>query len=352
MLELTPFLKELLSLPGLSGYESPVRDKLIKAWRPLVDELETSPLGSLHGLRKGHGEEPRPSILLAAHMDAIGLMTTSIEEGFLHITEVGGIDHRILPGQQVTVHARRDLPGVIIQPPPALLPDDISGKPVPMQYLLVDTGLTVEEVNKLVRPGDIISFAQPPLELSGDTMAGHSLDNRASVAAVTLCLQELTNIRHKWDVWAVATSQEEETLGGAKTSSYAIRPDLAIAIDVTFAKGPGTPDHGTFPLDDGLTLGWGANMHPVLYTKFKELAEQLDIPNHIEIMPGRSGTDALALQVTAEGIPTMVIGIPLRYMHTPVELVALRSITRTARLLSEFIKSLDSKFVETINWED
>ncbi len=220
-----PFLKNLLSLPGLSGYEDPVRQAIAVEWGPWVDELRISRLGSLYGIHKGNGIEPRPRILLAAHMDAIGLMATMVQDGFIRFTEIGGIDPRILPGQKVIVHGRRDLPGIIGQPSARLLPKSVGKKTVPMEYLLIDVGLSAEETASLVRPGDPISFAQLPMELTDNTLAGHTLDNRASVAALSVCLHELANIRHSWDVWAVATVQEEETLAGAFTSPIDIEPD-------------------------------------------------------------------------------------------------------------------------------
>ena len=182
----------------------------------------------------------------------------------------------------------------------------------------------------------------------GDTIAGHSLDNRASVAALTLCLADLQKRNHAWDVWAVATAQEEETLGGASTSAFQLRPDIAVAVDVTWGKSTGAPDHQTFALGKGPTLGLGPNIHPGLHSSFKKLADDLEIPYAVEVMPRHSGTDAFAMQVVAEGIPTMVVTIPLRYMHTPVEVVALKDIRRTAHLLSAFIADLDSETMQKL----
>jgi len=351
MAEILPFLKNLLSAPGLSGNEAPVRRLIEDAWRPLTDELSVSRMGSLHGLRRGSGAQPRPSLLLAAHMDAIGMLVTGVVEGYLRIGSIGGLDARVLPGQPVTVHARRDLPGVIVQPPPHLLPAEYREAPVPLEYLLVDTGLLPGEVKRLVRPGALVSFAQPPIELGGEVVVGHTLDDRASVAAVTHCLQELQGRALNWDVWAVATVQEEETFGGATTSAFQLRPTLAVAIDVTFAASPGSPSHNTFPLGKGLTLGWGPNIHPALHKAFKELADRLEIPYKLEPIPRQSGTDAFAMQVVAEGFPTMVVGIPLRYMHTPVEMVSLKDITRVGRLLAEFAAQLDDRFMEKLSYE-
>ncbi len=351
MTEIIPFLKSLISKPGLSGHEAPVRKIIEESWEPITDELHTSKLGSLHGLKKGTAPEPRLGILLATHMDAIGLMVSGIVEGFLHITEVGSIDHRVLPGQLVTVHSSEDLPGVIVQPPPHLLPGGAASGLVPLKYLLVDTGLLPAEVTSKVRLGDLVSFAQEPIELGDQIIAGHTLDNRASVTALTCCLEELKNRYHRWDVWAVATAQEEETLGGALTSAYELEPALAVAIDMTFAEGPGTPDHEAFPMGKGITLGWGPNVHLGLHRTFKKVADRFEIPYELEPLPRSSGTDAYAMQVARAGIPTMVVSIPLRYMHTPVEMVSIKDIQRTGRLLAEFVCSLDDRFLEELTFD-
>jgi endoglucanase len=285
-------------------------------------------------------------------MDAIGLMVTGIVNGLLRVTEIGGLDARVLPGQLVTVHGRQELPGIIVQPPAHLLPADAQSGPVPIKYLLVDIGLRPRQVNQQVRTGDLISFAQEPIQMAGDTLVGRSLDNRASVAALTLCLQELQTRVHAWDVWAVATTQEEETMGGARTSAFQLRPELAVAVDVTWGKSPGSADHLTFPLGKGLTLGWGPNVHPGLHQSIKKTAEDIEVPFAVEAMPRHSGTDAFAIQVAAQGIPTMVVSIPLRYMHTPVEVVALKDIRRTARLLAEFITRLEIDYMEKLSLEE
>lgn len=352
MHDLLAHLKDLISAPGLSGYEMPVRGLIEAAWSPFTDEISTSRLGSLHAIRRGVGPEPRPSLLLAAHMDAIGLMVTGLVEEFLHVTKVGGIDPRVLPGQVVTVHGREDLAGILVRRADFLLPEEERSGAVSLEHLLVDVGLESSDVKRLVRPGDLVSFAQLPIEMRSDLLAGHSLDNRASIAALTACLTELKDRQVKWDVWAVGTTQEEEKMAGALTSAFHLRPSLAVAIDVTFGSGPGTPTHLSFPLGKGPTLGWGPNIHPALSKVFKSLAERLEIPYKVEVMPRHSGTDAFAMQVAAQGIPTMVVSIPLRYLHTPVEMVSLKDIQRAGRLLAEFAASLEPTFIEAITWDD
>jgi tetrahedral aminopeptidase len=351
MNDLLTLIKDMLSTSGLSGYESPIREIIREAWTPLTDELSVSKLGSLHGLKKGRGESPK-RVLISAHMDAIGMMVTDIVDGLMHVTGIGGLDHRILPGQPVRVHGREELPGVIIQPPAHLLPDSVGDGPVAMKYLLVDVGLRPEEVREKVRVGDLVSYDQSPLELQGEALAGHTLDNRVSVAATTLCLEALQDRFHDWDVWAVASVQEEETLGGALTSPFDIRPDMAIVIDVCFAKGPGSNDWRSLPFGEGVGLGYGPNVHPALYKRFEDTAKSLEIPYHQDLMPRMSGTDAMGVQIVAEGIPCAVLGIPLRYMHTPVETVSLKDIRRAGRLMAAFIAGLKPDTLDEINWEE
>jgi endoglucanase len=354
MAEILPFLKSLISVSGLSGYETPVADLIKLKWSPLVDEVHLSRVGSLHGWKRGAGASPRPALMIATHMDAIGMRVTGIVDGFLHITHVGGVDARVLPGAEVIVHASasgEELPAVIAMRPARFLPEAVGDKVVPIEHLLVDTGLLPRDVQENVRVGDLVSFANEPFELAGDVVSGHSMDNRASIAALTICLEELQNKPHLWDVWAVATVQEETSYLGAYTSSFELNPQLAIAVDGTFAKGPGANGWQTSTMGKGVGLCIGPNMHPFLHRKLKALAESLEIPWFLDVTPAHSGTDAFAIQVTAEGIPTALVEFPLRYMHTPVESVSLKDIQRTGRLLAEFVASLEENFVETIVWD-
>jgi endoglucanase len=236
-------------------------------------------------------------------------------------------------------------------PPAKFLPENEGSDVVGIRHLLVDTGLTQREVEKKVRVGDLVSFANEPMELAGDVISGHTLDNRASVAALTVCLEELQGKSHVWDVWAVATVQEETNYLGGYTSAFQLRPDIAIAVDATFAKGPGANGWQTHPMGKGVGLCIGPNMHPFLHTKLKEVADKFEIPWFLDVTPSDSGTDAFPMQTTMEGIPTALIEYPLRYMHTTVEAVSIKDIQRAGRLLAEFIASLDENFVETITWE-
>ncbi len=351
--ELVAFAKDLFSVAGLSGHEGPARDVIRARWEPLVNEIEVSPLGSLHALRHGRGHAPRPRLMLAAHMDVVGLMVKQVVGSFLRVSNIGGVDARLLPGQSVIVHGRRDVPAIVVHPALHLLAPDRPPKRAPqIDEVWVDTGLSAAEAARTVRAGDVISFAQPTLELSQHRLSGHGLDDRAGVLAVTVCLSELQRITHVWDVAAVATVGEETTFRGATTSAFSLKPDLAVAVDVTYATGvPGQPEFKVFPMGGGPTIGKGSDIHPALLRTFETVARSAEIPYSIEVMPVHSGTDANAIQATREGVPTMVLGIPIRYMHSPVEVVDMADIERTGRLLAAVIASLDDDYMQHLVWE-
>ena len=181
---------ELMRQPGLPGGEHTIRAHLAALWEPLSDVIETSRLGSLHAVRMGRDPMPRPALLLAAHMDAIGMLVSAIQGEVLHISPVGGIDARILPGQLVTIQGRRPLPGIIVQLPDHLRSDHSDG----FTNLCVDTGLPARSLQRIVQPGDLVVFAQEPLDLGGGVIAGPALDNRALLGCLDVLLSNLTKI--------------------------------------------------------------------------------------------------------------------------------------------------------------
>ncbi|MBV6396531.1 MAG: putative aminopeptidase YsdC [Anaerolineales bacterium] len=348
--DILPFLKSLLSAPGLTGHEAPVASLIEAKWKTIADRTQRTRLGSVHALSDGDGFQPRPKLLISAHMDAIGMMVAGVADGFLTLSPVGHVDARVLPSQSVIVHGREPLRGIVVPLPPSFRADPKSA--VTFDDLRVDVGLPPKRLAQLVRPGDLISFATEPLEMRGGIISGHSLDNRASIAALTLAMEELQLVRHDWDVWFAATVQEELTYAGGGTSAFALKPDLAIIVDVTFGEDGNGKSHETFPLGGGPTLGVGPTVHPFLLKTLKELAKQIEIPFAIEPMPKESFTEADLIQLTGAGIPTAILSIPLRYMHTPVELVSLADIERAAKLLTAFSAMLTRNFMQTVTWDD
>src|SRR5690554_4631102 len=204
-------------------------------------------------LKKGTGAEPRPKVMLAGHMDEIGLIITKIEkEGFLRFSTIGGFDQRVLLAQEVVVHGKEPLIGVIGAKPPHIQAPGEQSKAVKMEDLFIDVGFDSEdEAAKAVRVGDLVTLKRDVVDLQGSFMAGKSFDDRAGVAAILECFKTLAGMSHTADVYGVATVQEEVGLRGAVTSAYGIVPDLGIAIDVGFGDSPGLPESDTIKLGKG-----------------------------------------------------------------------------------------------------
>jgi endoglucanase len=350
--DLKAHLKTLTEAHAPTGHEGAIRDILRDSWGALVDEMQTDGLGSLIGIKRAtRPVDPPRRIMLAAHMDEIGLMVRAVQDGFIFVHRITGVDARTMLAQPVIVHGREPIPGLVAAAPPHLLKPEERTRYPGIDALVIDTGRTPDEIGALVRPGDLVTVDAPMIELLGQRVAGKAMDDRACVAAVTLCLHELKQLQHGWDVYAAATVQEEIGLYGAATAAYRIQPDIAIALDVTFAPQPGVDSVFTSELGGGPGIGIGPNFHPKLVEKMKETARRYEFKLQDDIIPGASGTDAWAIQVAREGVPTLLLEIPLRSMHSPVETVDLRDITRAGRLIARFIADLDADFLSSIAWE-
>ncbi len=325
-------LLELSEIPGVSGYEDEVREKIKEKLEGVVDEVRVDRAGNLIGLKKGEG---KGSIMIATHMDEIGLMVTKIEKGFLRFTHTG-FDLRVLPGQEVVIHGKKKIHGVV-----GAIPPHLTGKkrePYKSEDLFIDPCMPEEEVEHWIRPGDVVSIKRKPVELKGGKIAGKALDNRASCTVLIEILKSLKT--HPFDVYGVFTVQEEETGLGAVTGTYSITPTCAVAMDVTHAKTQDAP-FLTFTPGKGPVIGVGPNFHPFMVQKLKETAEKEEIPYQTEPIPGPSGTDAWSIQISREGVPTGLVSLPLKYMHTPVEVIDIKDMERAKRLLVRFIESLE-----------
>lgn len=345
-MDIKRFLKDICEAPGVSGYEHHVAKIIKAAFCSYADEVRQDKLGNVAFLKKGTGENS-PRILLAAHMDEIGLMVTKVEEGgFLRFSAVGGIDPRTIVGQEVILYGKETMPGVIGVKPPHLTPPDEQGKGHKMEDLHIDVAISEDKVKKLVRPGDLAVIRREFLELAGNSVAAKAMDDRAGVAVLLVCLQELERLRHSADVYAVATVQEEVGVRGAATATYGVVPDIGIAVDVTHGEMPGVPEHETCKLGKGPGITIGPNIHPKVGEELIRIAKEHRMPYQLEVSAGPTGTDARAIQVARGGIPTGLVSIPLRYMHTSVELLDMEDLKQAGRLLAYFIAGVNRDFVE------
>lgn len=351
--QITEILLELSLAAGVAGDETGVVDAAARYFRPLTDRVELDRFGNLIAFKQGEksGSAEQVSLAMAAHIDEIGAMVTKIEpEGFLRFTNIGGIDPRTLLGQAVEVHGRTALKGVIGALAPHLLTEKERKKELKIEHLFIDLGFSEAQAREQVSVGDFISLDQTPLKLeAGSCLTGKSLDNRAGVAALILCAAELAGMRHQADLYFIATLQEEVGVRGAITAAYSLVPDLAVAVDVTHGEAPGLSGAEVFELGKGTAIALGPSIHPALFGRLQDTAREQRILYQLEPVPESSSTDAWATQVSREGIPSALLSIPLRYMHSAVELLYLGDITSTGRLLSHFSCSVDRPFVEGLS---
>lgn len=347
-LEIKNFLVETSQAAGPSGYESQVGEIFARYIRDYADEVSTDALGNVVAVRRGAGPDS-PKVMLAGHIDEIGLLITKIEDGgFLRFTRIGGIDQRTLLAQEVIVHGKQPLKGVIGAKPPHIQEPGEAKKAVPMEELFIDTGLPKEKVERIVSVGDIATIARTVVELQNDLIAGKAFDDRAGAAVILACFRELVRFKTNVSVYGVATVQEELGTRGARTSAYAIEPDLGIGIDVTFADRDDLLEERS-KLGKGPAIAIGPQVHPVVYEQMIQIAEKRGIPYQIDPSPSPFGTDTAPIQVSRGGTASILISVPLRYMHTSVETLSLKDIEAAGRLLAEFIAGLDDQFVEGLS---
>jgi endoglucanase len=340
-MEIPALLDRLLRVAAPSGHEAPAA----AIWREDASfaEVSTDGLGSSIA-RIG---EAAPLLAVVGHIDEIGLAITHIDEqGFLWFTSIGGWDPQILVGQRIEIRTRdATVPGVVGRKPIHLLEPDQRKKVVQLKSLHIDVGAADRgEAAEMVRIGDPVVIAAEPVEVAGGRLVSRSMDNRLgsyiALEALRRC-HERDAMRGSFA--AVAAVQEEIGTYGARTSAFAVRPDLAVAIDVTHATdAPGVDEKqlGSHPLGSGPVIGRGSTLSPKVFELLVEAAETAGIEHTIEASGRSTGTDADAIQISRSGVPTGLVSIPLRYMHSPVEMVDLGDVEATVALIAAFAESL------------
>ncbi|MFN8164043.1 MAG: M42 family metallopeptidase [Solirubrobacterales bacterium] len=339
----TPSLLDSLLRAGApSGYEGPAA----AVWREAASfaELSVDGLGSSIA-RIG---DAAPLLAVVGHIDEIGLVVTHIDEkGFLWFAPVGGWDPQILVGQRIEVRGKDGLvPGVVGRKPIHLLEADQRKKVVELKSMHIDIGASDrDEAAELIRVGDPVVIAAEPVPVLGERLVSRALDNRLGAYVALESLRRCNERRGPGEgsFAAVAAVQEEIGLFGARTAAFEVRPDIAIAVDVTHATdAPGVEEKelGSSPLGSGPVIGRGSTLSPKLFELLVETAEAEDIEHSISASGRGTSTDADVLQISRSGIPTGLISIPLRYMHSPVEMVDLGDVEATVELLAAFAARL------------
>ena len=339
-------LRRLSETPGIPGREDAVRDLIRDELGEVAGEVRTDPMGNL--ILEMDGPEGAPRVMVSAHMDEIGFVVRHVDDrGFLRLQNLGGFDVRNLFARQVLVHARHGEPRIGILNPatkPVHIASAEERKKIPeMDEFAVDLGLPADTVREEVRIGDMVTLLQPFQDL-GEVVTGKALDDRTGCWILLEALKRLE--APKVRLVAVFSVQEEVGLRGAATGAFGVRPDVGVALDTTLAVDtPGTPDHlAVTRLGEGVGIkvsdssaisqGW-------LVDAMAGLAEREGIPHQFEILP-RGGTDAGAIQRSRDGVASVTLSTPSRYVHTVAEMVAKRDLEAAVNLLSGFLSDADA----------
>ncbi|UCD09758.1 MAG: M42 family metallopeptidase [Dehalococcoidales bacterium] len=343
------FLKKLVDTPGPSGYEQPVQRVFRDRVAVYTSEVRTDVMGNVFATVNPDGF---PRIMLAGHADEIGFQVRYIsEEGMLYFGSIGGHDAVVTVGQRVTVHtATGPIPGVLGRTAIHLIDADDRKKTPKLDDLWIDIGAKDrEDAESIVAIGDCVTYSHELQRLRGSLCAARSFDDKMGVFVVAEALRLLAEKSRKAAVIGVSTVQEELGLRGARTSAFGIDPQIGIATDVGHATDYPTSDKkkvGDIKLGRGPKITRGANINPIVFDMLVQSAKDLEIPYQIVAEPGGTGTDANVMQLNRAGVATGLVSVPLRYMHTPNEIMDLDDIENAAKLIAAFCE----RVTEEIDW--
>lgn len=325
-------LETLGSANGISGFEEDIKETAKGLLAPICDEVYESRMGSVIGVIKS-GKENAKRLMIEAHLDRIGLMVSGIDKnGFVKFTAIGGVDPRILMGSEVYILGKEKVYGITGALPPHLKSKEDKDKMTKISEMLIDTGMSAEELKGKISVGDAIIFKSEAKKLLNTEYSAVAMDNRGGMAAVLYGASEIEN--SPYDIYIVFCTEEELGLHGAYTAAAEIAPDLCVVVDVTHGMTPETKEEtGVFKTGSGTIICRGPNFDYVLAKDLVNLAKENNIKYDIEVVSGNSGTNAWAIQTAGEGIKILLLSIPLKYMHTFVETLDLSDIEETGKLI-------------------
>ncbi len=339
-------IKELIRLSnmgGISGFEYTVTPFIEKLLAKFCDEVKKDISGNVIGYIYAD-ERNAPTVMLEAHTDGIGLMVKDIDErGYITFVTIGGVDPRILPSCEVVVCGKKELYGVIGAVAPHLMTAEDKNKGAKIENMAIDVGMSYDEVRKIVTPGDMIYFKTEAVRLLNKKLSGKYLDDRAGVISLLMCLEQLKGKKLPFNLAVLCATQEEVGLRGAVVGSYNIDPVCAIVVDVCHGTTPDSGSAATFKLGSGTVITCGPNIDRKLFELAKKTAGENKIKYSIEAEGGQTGTDAWVVQTTRCGVATLLLSIPLCYMHTTVETLSIKDIEATAKLIENTLLNLNTE---------
>jgi putative aminopeptidase FrvX len=329
-------LRKLCAAPGVVGEEFVASEAAAHILREYTDDVTVDAFGNVIAHLPGAAAEA-PRILLDAHIDQIGMIVTQIEEnGFLRVSNCGGVDRRLVLGQQVTVLGKQALPGIVAAKPPHLSDDEERKKVPEISEIAIDTGYSREELENLVMPGDRVALTGDFTMLQNGRATSVSLDDRSGAAAILHAVKLLAGKPLPYAVTVLFSAQEETSGLGAVVAAFREQPEEAIAVDVSFALQEGLKDR--YPkMGSGAMIGIAPPLNRGMFEELVAVAKERAIPFTIEAMGGRTSTNADGIAVSRGGVRAGLISLPLKYMHTPVEVVQLTDVEAVGELIAAYI---------------
>jgi len=334
------FLKRLVETPSPSGFERPLQKVVREEIEKVADKVKTDVHGNVIAVKNPEG---KPRIMFAAHCDEVGFMVKYIDEkGFVYFSSIGGVDAHITPGQRVKIHALSGpVLGVVGKKPIHAMEEEEKKKVVKLSEQWIDIGVSSkEEAEKIVKIGDPITFSAGLERLRGDLVVARGLDDKMGTFIICEVLRSLSSLSFPSAVFFASTVQEEIGLRGARTATYSVNPDVGIAVDADLASDFPTMDkkkEGEIKVGAGPVITRGPNVNSKVEEVLIEVAEEKNIPYQICGEPRATPTDANVIQINRAGVAAGLVSVPVRYLHTPVEVVSLKDVENAVRLLVEFV---------------
>lgn len=340
-MEIKKILKTLCECTGVTGAEREVAETIAEMLKDYTTDVEIDCFNNVVAKIDNGATQ---TILLDAHIDQVGMIVTGIDKkGFIKVAPCGGLDRRIVSAQTVTAHtAKGKLKGIVGSKPPHLETGGDANKVPPLDKIFIDFGMTSkEQAEEQIALGDRITVDGDFMEMKNNRIVAPALDDRAGVAAILVAIDQLKNQHVNANIVATFTVQEEVTALGAKVTSYRSDADYAIAVDVSFAMTPDAPALKCGDMGKGVMLSVSALLDKRMSDDLIALAKKEEIPHQIEVLTGRStGTNIDSIMMSKSGIPSSILSIPLKYMHTPIEMVQIEDVQATADIMCAYIKSM------------
>lgn len=335
-MEIKEILKKLTSETGVSGDEFPASRVAAELLKQYTDDVTIDEFGDVVGFIKSDNPDAK-TLMLDAHIDRVGMIVTYIDkDGFLNVNSSGGADEKTMLAQSVTVHGKKDIPGVVCTLPPHVAKE--KGEAPEITDIRIDVGMSKEQAEQVISLGDLITVNSCFRELQDNIVSTPGLDDRSGVCVLLAAVDKLGGKKPAYNVAVCFTVGEEVGGSGARHAAFRIQPDEAIAADVSFGRTPDSKTCDTVPLGSGAMIGFSPTLNKDMSNRLKSIAAEKKIPFTVEVMSRTTGTNADPIGISGKGVKCATVSFPIRYMHTSIETMDIRDIDAAAELICEYMR--------------